>query len=195
MPIYRPIKSKLATFLHGFILVLSVCIIPILQVFCQPIITFPNSTSPQIDGALLAEEWSDAATVDIRINTNETVKVYYKASNDTLYFAFTGHLESGNVRFPEICLDTGNDKTDVWDTNDWWFHVSASDCDHHGAPGVYTNCAPQQEDWLGMPNITQGLPWTDTVEIAIPLTKLNISPEDTFGIAFNVTNTFNTWKF
>ena len=46
-----------------------------------------------------------------------------------------------------------------------------------------------------MPNITQGLPWTDSVEMAIPLTKLNISPEDTFGIAFNVTNTFSTWKF
>lgn len=161
----------------------------------QQFITFPNGSAPVIDGVMGSLEWSDAANIDIKVNANETVKVFYKTNADTLYFAFIGKLESGNVRFPEICLDTRNDKSFFWEGDDWWFHVSATDCDYNGAPAVYTDCALDQDDWLAMPNIVQGLPIVDSIEIAIPFSKVNLDSKDTFGIAFNVTNTFSTWNF
>lgn len=182
-------------FFKKFSLALCIWFIAMDIVVSQQFITFPIGTPPGIDGVLKVMEWNDAASIDIRINANETVKVFYKASSDTMYFAFIGRLESGNIRFPEICLDTRNDKTFFWDADDWWFHISATDCDHNGAPGVYTNCALVQDDWLAMPNIIQGLPVTDSIEIAIPFSKVNLSSKDTFGIAFNVTNTFSTWNF
>jgi hypothetical protein len=161
----------------------------------QQFITFPNGSAPLIDGVMSLLEWSDAAHIEIKVNANETVKVFYKTHADTLYFSFVGRLESGNFRFPEICLDTRNDKSFFWEGDDWWFHVSATDCDYNGAPAVYTDCALDQDDWLAMPNIVHGLPIVDSIEIAIPFSKVNLASKDTFGIAFNVTNTFSTWNF
>ncbi len=151
--------------------------------------------SIQIDGLLNEQSWAFADQVWI-VNGNDSIKVRSLYNNANLYFAFTGKLESANVLFPEILIDADNQRATTWQTNDWWFHVSATDCENKGAYGVYNNCLLVQPGWRGVPNFNPGMPMTDTVEIAIPLSKLEttIQAGNTINISVLVTNTFSTYK-
>jgi hypothetical protein len=53
-----------------------------------------------------------------------------------------------------------------------------------------------QADWQGANNFVQGAPFTDTVEIKIPFSKIgfNANTQNEMGIAFVVTNTASIWK-
>jgi hypothetical protein len=74
-------------------------------------------------------------------------------------------------------------------------HVSATDCENNGGYGVYTNCAATQPGWQGAPNFSTGMPYTDTVEVKVPFSKIGFSlTSDTMGISFVVTNTATTFK-
>ena len=160
-------------------------------------VSFPCSTAPMINGHVGAGEWDAADTIRISINGNKSVKVSLMCDRDNLFFLFAGNLES-QFRFPEILLDMNNSKSTSWQSDDWWFHVSATDCENQGAFGVYSNCLLVQPDWLGVNNITQGLPLTDTVEIAIPFSKIKQTSGILFNIGicfnlFNVVSATNTW--
>lgn len=160
-------------------------------------INFPCSTAPILNGHVGNGEWDAADTIYIPINGNKSVKVSVMCDRDHLFFLFAGNLES-QIRFPEILLDMNNSKSASWQSDDWWFHVSATDCENQGAYGVYSNCLLVQPDWIGVNNITQGLPLTDTVEIAIPFSKIKQTSGILFNIGicfnlFNVVSATNTW--
>lgn len=160
-------------------------------------IVFPLDTnSITIDGVLQTQEWQHAAVAALTINATDTVYVRYKHDNLAMHFAFTGKLESANALFPEVLTDGTNAGGTSWVNGQWWFHVSATDCDNNGGYGVYNNCQATQPDWKGGPNFTQGMPITDTVEISIPFAKVgfNLTTMDTMGIAFLVTNTATIFK-
>jgi len=114
-----------------------------------------------------------------------------------LYVAYMGNLASANVRFPEINVDVNYDRSLAWQADDWWFHVSATDCESQGEAGNYDNCQLVRPNWIGMPNFVNGGPTVDTVEIQIPFStiQLDIQTVDTIGLAFNVSNTFNAWEY
>jgi hypothetical protein len=134
--------------------------------------------------------------VEIIINASQKVMVKYKHDNANFYFVFLKNLESA-MRMPEVVMDINNSKSATWQSDDWWFHVSGTDCESNGSPNNYSNCQPVQPGWEGVPNMSSGPPYTDTVEIRISFTKvgLTLPTHSVIGLAFDVTNTFSAWNF
>ncbi len=160
-------------------------------------IVFPlDNTQVSIDGALQNAEWEYARKAVIPTNVPDSITVLYKHDNTAMYFAFAGKLESANALFPEILMDAANAGGASWSNGQWWLHVSATDCEHNGAYGVYDDCKLIQPGWEAGPNFTAGAPATDTVEIRIPFAKVgfNTATMDTMGIAFVATNTANVFE-
>ncbi len=155
-----------------------------------------NNAVVTTDGIINATEWGNAAKNTIPVSATDSVTVWYKHDYNALYFAFAGKLESANTLFPEVLLDPQFVKGASWASGQWWFHVSATDCENNGAYGVYTNCAVTQPGWQGIPNFSPGSPLTDTVELKIPFSKLSINPflKDTIGMSFVATNTASIFK-
>ncbi|MEM9023659.1 MAG: FlgD immunoglobulin-like domain containing protein [Bacteroidota bacterium] len=162
------------------------------------VLTIPyTSQPPAIDGQLSLAEWDTTARVAIPGPGNDSVAVYYAHDSTALYLAFLGRLESANARFPEAMLDLNHSRSNGWEADDWWFHVSATDCSSNGTPNDFSNCQLVQPDWEGVPNFDPGLPMTDTVEMRIPFATigLDLAVTDTIGLALNTTNTFNAWDY
>lgn len=160
----------------------------------QTVIPAVYNNSVVADGVVSAGEWGQSSSLTIAAPGNTiTYKVAYDANK--LYVLCYGKLESANALFPEVLLDVNNSKSSTWENDDWWFHVSATDCESQGVYGSYTNCAVTQPNWIGMPNFSPGLPNTDTVEIAISWTKINFDPQsgNDLGVSLLCTNTFNAW--
>lgn len=156
-----------------------------------------QGSSPLTDGVLGPLEWNDADSVLISLDVSRQVTVKFKHDGINFYFAFLNNLESYNIRFPEILFDINNDKSSLWQNDDLWFHVSATDCESDRSANDYSDCLAVQSDWTAVPNFAAGLPYTDTVEIEIPFSKVgfNSISTDTIGLAFDVTNTFSAWNF
>lgn len=150
----------------------------------------PCGFTPEMNGVEQPDEWLPANYIPMMSATTTMVGMMHDETH--LYFIFSGHLES-QIQFPEIYIDVNNSKDSTWQADDWWFHVSATDCDNMGSPDVYTNCQEVQPDWLGVNNIQPGSPVVDTVEIAIPFSKIgyNYGSGDPMGIAFGLNNVMN----
>jgi len=158
-------------------------------------------TPPVLDGRVGLAEWCDASGIRFCAEDDLEVQVLFKHDATHLYVAFVyGENTPGAVAIPEMAVDTALDRSVAWSGDDWWFHVSASDCEANGRYDLYTNCAVDHGDWSGVPNF---LPSPDSkpidaFEIRIPLAKLGLSAGDSIGIAFSVlynTERRSTWPF
>ena len=181
------LTKYLAAFLISF-LVLD-------DVRSQETLNIPFGTSPTIDGIVSANEWSDAGSAKIIQGSGAEVNVRLKHDGQSLYFIYEGNLQSA-ARFPEILLDINNDKSADWDTNDWWFHASATDCEYQGEHSNYANCQEVKSTWAAAPNMKSGGEMTDTMEIAIPFSLIGLNAvtlPTTIGLSLEVTNTFSAW--
>lgn len=188
----RPMKNKIS---H---LVLVTLIFHFQNLSGQAVLLIPYANTPTIDGLNAPGEWDAAGLVEIPIlNNSKKVEVRFMHDSANLHIAFWGNLESSNVRFPEVLLDINYDKSASWHSDDWWFHVSATDCEFQGQYGNYVNCQVERPNWKAEKNFSPGLPKTDTVEIQIPFGTLGIDIQniDTIGIAFLVTNTASAWEY
>ncbi len=159
------------------------------------VICIPYGSSVNIDGIVSNNEWKDADS--LILGTSTQTKVLYKHDSLNLLVAYIGKLESSS-RIPELLIDVNNDKSTTWSSDDWWFHVSAQDCDYQGAYANYDSCGIVRPNWKAVENMDFGLPqapFNDTVEIEIPFSTLPItlSETDTIGLSFLVTNLFSTW--
>ncbi len=162
----------------------------------QNIIQIPLGKQVNVDGELNGVEWDDSDSLDINFSNNtKKVRVYYKHDGENLLACYKGDLESANVRFPEILLDMEFDRANIFQADDWWFHVSATDCEYKGRYGHYANCELERPNWKAVNNIIFGDPITDLVEISIPFStiNLNLNTVDTIGISFLITNTANAF--
>jgi Secretion system C-terminal sorting domain len=161
----------------------------------QNTISIPFGDSVSIDGTMISDEWSDSDSLDITFLTTKSVRVYYKHDGQNFLACYKGNLESANVRFPEILFDIAFDRSSIFQSDDWWFHVSTTDCEYKGRYGHYINCELERPNWTARNNIIMGNPITDLVEISIPFTTLNININtvDTIGISFLITNTANAF--
>ena len=151
-----------------------------------------------VDGVINQAEWQNSARLSFVQSNGDTTEILFHHDQLNLFFAFSGNLESGQMVFPEVLIDVDHSKSANWEPDDWWFHVSATDCDYQGTYGNYDSCAMQRPDWQAVPNFAPGGPKTDIIEVKIPFSKLNyvFNPFDTLGIAFvlsNTVNIFNTW--
>lgn len=164
----------------------------------QVVIGIPQSAGAAIDGEIRSAEWQLAATTSLIQSNGDTSWILMQHDGANLYFAFYGNLQKGQVVFPEILLDVDHSRSANWQPDDWWFHVSATDCDYQGAYGNFDSCALQRPNWEAVPNFTTGLPYTDSIEVKIPFSTLNYSfmPMDTIGLAVvlsNTVNIFDSW--
>lgn len=160
--------------------------------FSQSVLV-PYCAAPTIDGSIKAREWQDADTFNISINTTRATSVYMMHDTSHLYFAFVGNLQTGGNYFPEVLIDPNNDTSTTFLADDWWFHVSGTDCESKGAYGIYNNCKRLQSDWTAVPNFINHGPVVDTVEIKISLQKLGLTISDTFRVGL-LLNNFRTKK-
>jgi len=162
----------------------------------QTTFTIPCGTTPNIDGIFEASEWEDADTTIISKSTSQKVTVYMKHDTTNLYFAFTGPMYSTpSYNYPEIILDINNNKSETWDNNDFWFHVSMQDCWGNGDPYVWSTCSPTNANWVGVPNFSSSS--TDTVEMKIPYNTVSLTDTieiDTIGIGFMMFDGQNVYK-
>lgn len=147
----------------------------------------PYSIKPTIDGHLLNSEWSSADSIEIAISRSRKTKVFLMHDSLNFYVAFVNNLKSGGNYFPELVIDTDHDQASSFQSDDWWFHVSATDCEYQGEYGNYANCNLSRPNWTAIPNFTPGNT-VDTVEIAIPFNSIGITVDDTVGIGFLLNN-------
>lgn len=153
----------------------------------------PLGVSIIADGINSENEWIDAQKIQIKISESSKIDVMLKHDNENILILF--NLYSSGL-FPEILFDVNNDKTTEWNSDDWWFHISASDCSSKGKRNDYSNCEVEQPDWTAVPNYpayVQGN--VDKIEVIIPFSKLGINLSSQFGMAVLVTNLNNTRKY
>ena len=158
----------------------------------------PLGNKIAIDGIISEDEWNDAQKLEIIMSDRENVEVRLKHDGESLLFLFELHNPNvSNVVFPEILIDVNNDKSSSWNTDDWWFHISGSDCESKGEyEGGYSNCKVEQPDWYAVPNYpTDVAGMVNTIEVSIPFTKLGISETSLVGMCILVTNLSNLWKY
>ena len=147
----------------------------------------PWGTAPRIDGIFGPAEWEGSATVQMEAG-HGTIEVHVHLVHDgqQLYLAFEYVKNPRNEHiYPEILVSPNALRTAEWDKDDWWFHVSGTNCDAHGGYDDYSRCEPTRPLWLGRPNYRAGSRVCAT-EIRIPLSMVGIEPEAAFGFALSV---------
>ena len=158
-----------------------------LSSFGQETVNLKLGNSVNMDGIISQSEWTDADSIEISAPDSENIKIYFKHDGENFLAAFSlSNLAVNQYKIPEVLFDTYNDKSATWQNDDWWFHVSAQDCEANGTYDVWDGCAIYQPDWQGIPNFGIGdAPPIDTIELKIPWQKINVEPEDTIGFAFD----------
>ena len=181
--------------MKNYITILLVIIFNLYTLFSQETIDLNKGITIFVDGKISQGEWDDAQFVNLQSSGNKIVRIMFKHDGENLLFAFLDNLGSANFRFPEIFFDINNDKSDSWMNDDWWFHVSATNCFNRGAHSVYNinTCKTVQPGWQAN-NFSASLP--DTVEIKIPFSLVELDTNRSeVGIAFDVTDTYSAWEF
>lgn len=154
------------------------------------IVRLPQGAAIVADGVVNDAEWQDAGVYYLSLSDAVRVKVLAKHDGVNLLAAYISDLNPSRTLFmPELVIDTAFDRATAWQPDDWWFHVSASDCQSSGRWGDYSTCLVVQPDWIGVPNYPMNNPapaLIEQFEISIPLSKLGLTPGDTCGLAFTV---------
>jgi len=153
----------------------------------------PLGSAPEIDGILEREEWGDATTIDFTANDGAIeIRVYLLHDGEQVYVAFD-YVANRNAELiiPEVLIDADNGNTEGWAGDDWWFHVSAQNCEARGTYEDYGRCGLTRPLWRARPNFAPSpnsvaIP---AVEIRIPLEMVGISPGALFGLSLTV----NAW--
>ena len=147
----------------------------------------PQGTPVVADGTIGTTEWADARAVQVALSASVSVTVLVKHDGTSLLAAYRSTYNPFRTLFmPELVVDPAGDRAASWQADDWWFHVSASDCDARGRWDVYTNCRIVQPDWLGVPNYPMNTPspaLIEQFEVSVPLGKLGLAVGDTLGLA------------
>ncbi len=153
------------------------------------VLQIPHGASVLVDGELSSGEWDDAEVRNLGIAgvIDVTVRIKHDGANLLAAYEYS-FLADENLCFPEMLIDVGMDMAESWAPDDWWFHVSGSDCEAHGTYDVWGDCAIVQPDWLGVPNFAMvpEPPVLDTFEVSIPFSKIGVAAGDSVGLAFRI---------
>lgn len=157
----------------------------------------PLGKSIVADGKIDEREWIDAKKIEIMITGRKNVEIYIKHDQANLLLLFELYNpDEKSILFPEILIDPNLDQSDSWLVDDWWFHVSGSDCASNGKAGDYSGCRIVQYDWTAVPNYPINKPGiVNTIEIIIPLSKPNITQGKAFGFAVLVSDINEMGKY
>ena len=153
----------------------------------------PFGTSVTADGLLSDGEWDDAESVVLDLG-NDALTILFKHDGENLNFAYEGNI-TANICFPELCFDPNLNLGDSWQSDDSWFHVSATDCHNQGDPEVYDDCMLVQPDWLAAPNY-QNNGIILFMEIQIPFQKISstLSSFDELNLTFGCNSPLGSYS-
>ena len=161
------------------------------------LLDFRKGKTPMTDGVDSRGEWDDASTANIFVRTGWQVTVRYKHDGENIFFAFRDVADPEKIllRVPEVVFDLKNDKTPTWNSDDWWFHVSARDCQSQGRFNDYKTCLLEAAGWEA--NNQRGMATPEIFELRIPYAYIGLTRGrgTRIGIAINVTDTKTTWNF
>ena len=133
---------------------------------CAQEYLFPSySDQITVDGDVQAMEWQSRTRVPVVRGSDAT---FFSLAFDSskLYVLAQYNLGSMN-HFPEILIDGNNSKSSSWESmDDFWFHVSATDCHSDSTADDYSLCDTLHSTWAGEPNWGVG-PVPNEVEFEI----------------------------
>jgi hypothetical protein len=157
----------------------------------EPARSIPAGRAIEVDGTLAAGEWDDAARIRWTIAQDWSIDVRLKHDGEHLLVAFDGlrpPTQTPAIAFPELLVDTRDDKTPALAADDLWFHVSVTDCHGAGRLDVYESCAPDGVGWAAN-NFPLGEP-IDVVEMRIDFATLGgTARPPTLGVALRISDT------
>ena len=152
-----------------------------------------------VGGRFVPGEWSDAASIFVKVAPGWRVRVLFKHDASNLYFAFI-HLTRGkDMRFPELLLDPRGQRGDSWQQGEWWLHSSFNLCEGNGEYNLYNRngvfaCAKTKPGWSAnhFPLAPGGV-----MEIQLSLAKLGLTSAHGahLGFSMDLTDTQKNWTF
>jgi len=175
-------------------LIITFFILILVKAVSSQSLRIPFGSNVVNDGIVNQTEWADADTVLIQSSPSHTTSVLYKHDGLNLNVAFVGNLQTPSFYFPEVNVDPMHDQATSFQQDDWWFHVSATDCESQGSYGNYSNCQSIRPNWLANPNFGTAGQTVNKVEISIPLQTLGLSLTDTIGLLFFLNN-FQNFRY
>jgi hypothetical protein len=150
-----------------------------------------------IDGAAGASEWEGADSILVNAWSSEPVVVRFKHDGSNLLVAFSG-FDSARPLVPEVLIAVTGRLETVWGSGRWWFHASGQDCWAEGRYNDWSTCIPVTSDWeANNPRRGAQLSGPLAWELRIPFSTIGLSldSDSVFGIAFDVTDTQQSWFF
>lgn len=156
-----------------------------------------SKTAATTDGNWSAAEWADADSAHIRMNDGRVVEVFFKRNDTALFVSYRGPLGSFAAvpQFPEMLIDVNHSRSTSLESDDFWLHVSATDCYAQAAINQFDSCAPDHQGWSAAPNFsTVLLPDTIELEVSFSFIGLDLAQTDTVGVSFLTSNTNNIWS-
>ncbi len=175
-------------------LIVTIFLLLLVKAVSSQVLHIPYGPAISNDGVVNSTEWMGADTVLIQQSSIYTTSVLYKHDGQNLYIAFERNLQSPFMYFPEVNIDANHDGTNTFQNDDWWFHVSATDCEYQGSYGVYHNCQAARPNWTANPNFSSSGPLVNKVEVSIPFQTIGVQSTDTVGILFFLNN-FQSFKY
>ena len=176
------------------VLIICLCVACLWSAAAAAQVIIPYSANLNADGNQGEGELDGTMEVQLSgAHGNATVNVAHDGNG--LFCAFSGALQA-QFQLPEVLIDPTLDRSDEWRANHIWVHVSGSDCYSVGEHSNYDNCAQEQPDWIGLPNLGQSGVVT-YIEIYLPFDFLGIIADDFagLGLAFDVTNTAGSYSY
>lgn len=155
----------------------------------------PRGSTVVVDGELTEGEWDDAVSLEFVVDDGWVVAALVKYDEATLQVAYRGLQPPSPVQigFPELLLDTQLDGGGEMDDDDWWFHVSFTDCAANAAYDDFDGCEPVVDGWEAN-NYPQGN-LLDVVELRIEFDHLGMTGAlgSPLGLALRLSDT-NAWS-
>jgi hypothetical protein len=171
------------------LLLLLIQFVAITAPFASERLVIPQGAAPDLNGEVRKGEWDDAAVIKFSVESKVTVQVRLKHDRTDLYlmFRFEGNHDRALV-FPELLVDPRDDKSPKWTPDDWWLHVSGTDCEARGTFSDYSNCKADHPDWRGVPNyeLSESPPPVEEIEMQVALAKLGVEGGQAFGMSVTV---------
>jgi hypothetical protein len=152
----------------------------------------PFGPGATIDGQVSTGEWATANLVrfsfeDVR-GDSVTANIWLMHDGESLQAAYVFEGKRDGIWCaPELFIDSDNDRSPTLRPDDWWFHVSGSDCAAAGRFDDYSTCT-WSADWKTGPKPAERGDGArlDAFEVRIPFSKLRVGAGSEIGLGFQV---------
>ncbi len=132
-------------------------------------VIIPSGVAPVLDGLVAEGEWEGAAAITLTVHDNWPIEVLFQHDDANLYVAYT-QLDTDPIAvFPELFLDSNPDTQEIWDGNNWWFHLSTGPCWGQGNNILWQSCG-QPDKWSS----TTFAQNAGVIEMQIPYRTINL---------------------